>query len=97
MKVLKDVKGFNYDFGEQSFIFFFFHSRVIVYTVLFCIIVCSFPDILHFHFHFLSLINHLMVEINSHYSAWNDRSPTRSIRPDFELNYLRIAVSHLNL
>ena len=30
-------------------------------------------------------------------SAWNDRSPTRSIRPDFELNYLRIAVSHLNL
>ena len=31
------------------------------------------------------------------FSAWNDRSPTRSIRPDFELNYLRIAVSHLNL
>ena len=30
-------------------------------------------------------------------SAWNDRSTTRSIRPDFELNYLRIAVSHLNL
>ena len=30
-------------------------------------------------------------------SVWNDQSPTRSVRPDFELNYLRIAVSHLNL
>ena len=53
---------------------FFFHSRVIVYIVLCCIVVCSFRDILHFHFHFLSLINHLMAEINSHY-------PSQDIHP----------------
>ena len=39
-----------------------------------------------------------LVQYNEYvFSAWNDLSPTRSIRPDFELNYLRIAVSHLNL
>ena len=42
-------------------------------------------------------VPNIMVTYFTKDSAWNDRSPTRSIRPDFELNYLRIAVSHLNL